>query len=117
MLAHRDINTHNILVRSDLSCVITDLGFAVATMGSKLIKRGHPEIAEQTSLTDVNILLLMFCTFLMSLWPDLCMLRKCCICCSFQYFLNCINLPFLEPFYVLLSFCEHGFLDSLISQT
>lgn len=56
VLAHRDINTRNILVRNDLTCVVADLGFGVATMGSKLIKKGHAEVAEQTSLTDVGTL-------------------------------------------------------------
>ncbi|KAK7092728.1 hypothetical protein V1264_008428 [Littorina saxatilis] len=56
VLAHRDLNTRNILVRADLTCVVADFGFAVATIGSKLIKRGHAEIAEQTSLTDVGTL-------------------------------------------------------------
>ncbi|XP_076437402.1 uncharacterized protein LOC143276663 [Babylonia areolata] len=56
VLAHRDLNTRNILVRPDLTCVVSDLGFAIATMGSKLIKKGHAEVAEQTSLTDVGTL-------------------------------------------------------------
>jgi hypothetical protein len=34
--------------------VIADLGFAIATIGPKLIKKGHAEMAEQTSLTDVS---------------------------------------------------------------
>ncbi|KAK7480963.1 hypothetical protein BaRGS_00027778, partial [Batillaria attramentaria] len=56
VLAHRDINTRNILVCTDLTCMLADLGFAVGTMGSKLIKKGHAEVAEQTSLTDVGTL-------------------------------------------------------------
>lgn len=59
VLAHRDINTRNILVKNDLTCVIADLGFAVATIGPKLIKKGHAEMAEQTSLTDVGTLRFM----------------------------------------------------------
>lgn len=55
-IAHRDINTRNILVKSDLSCVVADLGFAVGVMGSKIIRNGIPEVAEQCSLADVGTL-------------------------------------------------------------
>ncbi|KAJ8306946.1 hypothetical protein KUTeg_015030 [Tegillarca granosa] len=55
-VAHRDINSKNILVNNDLSCVIGDLGFAITTMGSKLIRYGHYENAEQSSLQDVGTL-------------------------------------------------------------
>ena len=53
-VAHRDINSRNVLVKPDLSLVIADLGFCMTTMGSKLIHKGHTENAEQTSLTDVS---------------------------------------------------------------
>lgn len=55
-VAHRDINSRNVLVKPDLSVVIADLGFCMTTMGSKLIHKGHTENAEQTSLTDVGTL-------------------------------------------------------------
>ncbi|KAL4228707.1 Bone morphogenetic protein receptor type-2 [Mactra antiquata] len=55
-VAHRDINSRNVLVKPDLSCVIADLGFCMSTMGSKLILKGHTENAEQTSLIDVGTL-------------------------------------------------------------
>ncbi|XP_045209130.2 bone morphogenetic protein receptor type-2-like [Mercenaria mercenaria] len=55
-VAHRDINSRNVLVKPDLSLVIADLGFCMTTMGSKLIHKGHTENAEQTSLTDVGTL-------------------------------------------------------------
>ncbi|XP_035829616.1 bone morphogenetic protein receptor type-2, partial [Aplysia californica] len=32
-LAHRDLNTRNILVKPDLTCVLADLGFAVGMVG------------------------------------------------------------------------------------
>ncbi|XP_067685696.1 bone morphogenetic protein receptor type-2-like [Haliotis asinina] len=53
-VAHRDINSRNILVKGDLTCVIADLGFCMPIMGSKLIKNGHAENAEQSTLTDVG---------------------------------------------------------------
>ncbi|XP_041371849.1 uncharacterized protein LOC121385295 [Gigantopelta aegis] len=53
-MAHRDFNTRNILVKTDLSCTIADLGFCIPMMGSKLIKNGQAENAEQSTLTDVG---------------------------------------------------------------
>ncbi|XP_064611286.1 bone morphogenetic protein receptor type-2-like [Liolophura sinensis] len=53
-IAHRDINTANILVKNDLTCVIADFGFSMTTMGSKIFRNGHRENAEQFSLTDVG---------------------------------------------------------------
>nr|KAI8728186.1 bone morphogenetic protein receptor type-2-like [Biomphalaria glabrata] len=55
-MAHRDVNTRNILVKPDLSCVLADFGFAVGMMGSKIIKNGVAENAEQASLADVGTL-------------------------------------------------------------
>ncbi|XP_061181387.1 uncharacterized protein LOC133189957 [Saccostrea echinata] len=55
-IAHRDLNSRNILVQDDLTCVIGDLGFAITTMGSKLIRNGQYEYAEQASLQDVGTL-------------------------------------------------------------
>ncbi|GAB1609397.1 bone morphogenetic protein receptor type-2-like isoform X2 [Argonauta hians] len=53
-IAHRDFNSRNVLIRPNLSCVVADLGFCMATMGSKLIRNGYSESAEQSSLTDVG---------------------------------------------------------------
>ena len=36
------------------TCIVGDLGFAIATVGSKLMKNGHYESAEQASLQDVS---------------------------------------------------------------
>jgi len=55
-VAHRDLNSRNVLVNADLSLVIADLGFCMTATGSKLIHKGHTENAEQTSLTDVGTL-------------------------------------------------------------
>ncbi|XP_033732873.1 uncharacterized protein LOC117322207 [Pecten maximus] len=55
-IAHRDINTRNILVNYDLSCVIADFGFGITMMGSKIIRNGHYENAEHSSLQDVGTL-------------------------------------------------------------
>ncbi|XP_064643869.1 bone morphogenetic protein receptor type-2-like isoform X2 [Lineus longissimus] len=53
VVAHRDFNTRNILIRADLSCVICDLGFAMKLAGTRLY-RGQDE--EQVSLIDVGTL-------------------------------------------------------------
>ncbi|XP_013405351.1 uncharacterized protein LOC106170149 [Lingula anatina] len=55
-IAHRDFNTRNILVKPDLSCVITDLGFAMKIQGSKFYRNGHEENVEHAALTDVGTL-------------------------------------------------------------
>ena len=57
-VAHRDLNSRNVLIKSDLSCVIADLGFCMSAMGSKLLHKGRTENAEQTSLTDVCLVYL-----------------------------------------------------------
>ena len=56
-IAHRDFNTRNILVKDDLTCVISDFGFGISMMGSKIIKNGQYEIAEHSSLPDVSKIL------------------------------------------------------------
>ena len=63
-VAHRDINSRNILVQPDLSLIIADLGFCMTAMGSKLIHKGHAENAEQTSLTDVSICVILIIFFI-----------------------------------------------------
>ncbi|CAG5128855.1 unnamed protein product, partial [Candidula unifasciata] len=55
-IAHRDLNTRNILVNPDLTCLIADLGFSVGMIGSKIIKNGVAENAEQATLADVGTL-------------------------------------------------------------
>lgn len=62
-VAHRDMNSRNVLLKSDMSCIIADLGFCMTTMGSKLIKKGHTENAEQTSLTDVSTVNFVYSKF------------------------------------------------------
>lgn len=53
-IVHRDINSRNILVRPDLTCAIADMGFAMKIRGSKLIRNGVEEHAEDGSLRDVS---------------------------------------------------------------
>lgn len=55
-IAHRDLNTRNILVNPDLTCVIVDLGFSVGMIGSRIIKNGVAENAEQATLADVSLI-------------------------------------------------------------
>lgn len=50
-IAHRDINTRNILVRPDLSCCICDLGLAVI-----------PKRAENKSISEAGEYIYFFCT-------------------------------------------------------
>jgi len=54
-IVHRDINSRNILVRPDMTCVIADMGFSMKIRGSKVIRNGVEEHAEDGSLRDVSI--------------------------------------------------------------
>ncbi|KAF6032518.1 wit [Bugula neritina] len=53
-IVHRDINSRNILVRPDMTCVIADMGFSMKIRGSKVIRNGVEEHAEDGSLRDVG---------------------------------------------------------------
>lgn len=45
----------------DLTCMIADLGFSVGMIGSKIIKNGVAENAEQATLADVRTIYLCLC--------------------------------------------------------
>ena len=49
-IAHRDLNSRNILVAADLSCKICDYGFAM-----KLDRHRSEDMGDQPTLSDVNI--------------------------------------------------------------
>ena len=49
-IAHRDINSRNILVQPDLTCVICDYGFAM-----KLDRHHSEELGDQPTLSDVSV--------------------------------------------------------------
>ena len=56
-ICHRDINTRNILVRSDLSCCLSDFGFSLKISGSNYFTAGgtgETICAESRSLSDVG---------------------------------------------------------------
>lgn len=53
-ICHRDFNSRNILVRSDLSCCIADFGFALRVQGSVIFQNGIQLSAEAGSLSDVG---------------------------------------------------------------
>ncbi|GAB6031872.1 hypothetical protein CHUAL_010268 [Chamberlinius hualienensis] len=56
-ISHRDVNSRNVLVKSDLSCALCDMGFAMKISGSKYYgQNGEEQHAETTSLTDVGTL-------------------------------------------------------------
>ncbi|KAK2721016.1 activin receptor type-2A-like isoform X2 [Artemia franciscana] len=55
-VAHRDINSRNILVKSDLSLCICDMGFAMQIDGAHYVFSGEQQHAETSSLTDVGTL-------------------------------------------------------------
>ncbi|KAH8259528.1 hypothetical protein KR026_005955 [Drosophila bipectinata] len=55
-VAHRDINTRNILVQADLSCCIADFGFALKVFGSKYEYKGEVAMAETKSINEVGTL-------------------------------------------------------------
>ncbi|XP_020801526.1 bone morphogenetic protein receptor type-2 [Drosophila serrata] len=55
-VAHRDINTRNVLVQGDLSCCIADFGFALKVFGSKYEYKGEVAMAETKSINEVGTL-------------------------------------------------------------
>ncbi|XP_011290781.1 bone morphogenetic protein receptor type-2 [Musca domestica] len=55
-IAHRDLNTRNILVKSDLSCCIADFGFALKVFGPRYEYKGEIAEAETKSINEVGTL-------------------------------------------------------------
>lgn len=55
-ICHRDFNTRNLLLSDNMHCVVSDLGFAIHTQGSKYYVNGEEQHAETSSLTDVGTL-------------------------------------------------------------
>lgn len=53
-VCHRDLNSRNIVVRSDLSCCICDFGFSMQIMGPHYYRNGVEQNAEKVSLSDVG---------------------------------------------------------------
>uniref|UniRef100_A0A182NM64 Serine/threonine-protein kinase receptor n=1 Tax=Anopheles dirus TaxID=7168 RepID=A0A182NM64_9DIPT len=53
-ICHRDLNSRNILVKSDLTCCIGDLGFALKTFGARYEYRGEITLAETKSINEVG---------------------------------------------------------------
>ena len=53
-ICHRDFNTRNLLLTGNMHCVVSDLGFAIHTQGSKYYVNGEEQHAETSSLTDVS---------------------------------------------------------------
>lgn len=55
-ICHRDLNTRNILVKSDLTCCVSDFGFALKVFGSKYEYKGEVAVAETKSINEVGTL-------------------------------------------------------------
>ncbi|XP_047350079.1 bone morphogenetic protein receptor type-2 isoform X1 [Vespa velutina] len=55
-IAHRDINSRNILIKTDGNCCICDLGLTVQISGSKYYSNGEEQHAEIKSINDVGTL-------------------------------------------------------------
>jgi len=57
-IAHRDINSRNILVRDDLTCCICDFGFAMKIVSARLADAtaATDDVEEHASLADVGTL-------------------------------------------------------------
>lgn len=53
-ICHRDLNSRNILVKSDLTCSISDFGFALKTFGSRYEWKGEITLAERKSMNEVS---------------------------------------------------------------
>lgn len=52
-ICHRDLNTRNILVKADLSCCISDFGFALKAYGPRYEWKGEISLAETKSINEV----------------------------------------------------------------
>lgn len=59
-ICHRDLNTRNILVKADLSCCISDFGFALKTYGPRYEWKGEISLAETKSINEVSVILHTF---------------------------------------------------------
>ncbi|XP_071448158.1 bone morphogenetic protein receptor type-2 [Hetaerina americana] len=55
-VSHRDLNSRNILVKSDLSCCLSDFGFAMKISGSKYYYNGEEQHTSTKSINDVGTL-------------------------------------------------------------
>lgn len=53
-ICHRDVNTRNILVKADLTCCISDFGFALKMYGSRYEWKGEIAMAEHKSINEVG---------------------------------------------------------------
>uniref|UniRef100_A0A1I8NWV1 receptor protein serine/threonine kinase n=1 Tax=Stomoxys calcitrans TaxID=35570 RepID=A0A1I8NWV1_STOCA len=55
-IAHRDLNTRNILVKADRTCCIADFGFALKVFGPRYEYKGEIAEAETRSINEVGTL-------------------------------------------------------------
>ena len=55
-ICHRDLNSRNILVKSDLTCCLCDFGFAMKVNGSRYEYEGEMILAETKSIYEVGTL-------------------------------------------------------------
>lgn len=53
-ICHRDLNPRNILVKSDLTCVLCDFGYAICVDGPKYQLNGEMILAQTKSLSEVG---------------------------------------------------------------
>lgn len=53
-ICHRDLNSRNVLVKADLTCVIADFGFAMKTFGPRYEWKGELILAETKSFNEVG---------------------------------------------------------------
>lgn len=53
-VCHRDLNTRNILVKADLSCCVSDFGFALKMYGPRYECKGEITLAETRSINEVS---------------------------------------------------------------
>ena len=55
VIAHRDLNSRNVLVTSDLSCVICDFGFALAVESRRTAGDAASVDVQRSAVTDVSL--------------------------------------------------------------
>ncbi|XP_078726865.1 bone morphogenetic protein receptor type-2 isoform X1 [Lampetra fluviatilis] len=53
-IAHRDLNSRNVMVKSDGSCVLADFGFAMRLTGQRLVRPGEEDTAALNEVGTVR---------------------------------------------------------------
>lgn len=83
-ICHRDLNSRNVLVKADLTCIICDFGFAMKTYGPRYEWKGEIILAETKSINEVGTI--------RYLAPEV-QYKQCKFHTKFKFFIHFINFP------------------------